>query len=370
MPHAIILQDDQDAQDDELIQQTLDPQSQLDFSRDLEPGEKADDAVDFGDLSDGDLADDDFIDGEGVRQETFSLELRAQSTPVGNIASFDSSTVRGDFDDLFGEEAPLSPEAGPSLAQAPLSLDHPLANAFASDAQVRVQRNNAEATPEFLEASSSQISLGHGDPRTLGPQLSREQQLQQELFALSTSGVAYSEYLPEPPENHQELLAILWPKFEPNATPRFMDLLPPKIVKYTGKQATKPPKPLNPSRIRLELAQDQEKAFRISSGCNERAFEDMEKSGAISIHPETSVDKSSDEGSTMDSDYDQCDLHGVSWQDLRVLCEEWEPINYEGSTASEMAEEFGTEQATGKSVDGIGSDAVHGIERLPIGVGD
>ena len=61
MPHATGTQEDQALLDDQLIQQTLDNLDGVllpEQDRELDIGDKADDAVDFADLSDDDLADD------------------------------------------------------------------------------------------------------------------------------------------------------------------------------------------------------------------------------------------------------------------------------------------------------------------------
>ena len=59
MPHATEPHDVEADRDQALIERVLDPQNtELDWTRELEPGEKADDAVDFEDIGGDDLADD------------------------------------------------------------------------------------------------------------------------------------------------------------------------------------------------------------------------------------------------------------------------------------------------------------------------
>ena len=305
MPHATSLGNPQDAEDDALIQEALDPQSTLDFDRDLDPGEKAVDAVDFGDLSDDDLADDDQGTSSAVVDGFQSSDIPLHAVQRGHSASPHSRPSGDDFDDLFGDESP-----------PPKKRDE--------GENCAAQAAEASIIPHVV---GNLVHRDFDEPlraKTQDSQFSKEQQLQQELFALSQPALNAAERLPEPPANGEELLAALWPRFERDATPRFMDLLPPKKAKFVGKEIPKPPRPLNPTKLNLEIAPDQERAFRLTSAGSKRIREDVDKLGEVSISLNKLTDISSDGESCGDSDSENDEIHGVSWQDLQMLCEDWD----------------------------------------------
>ena len=308
MPHATSVQNPQDAQDDDLIRQALDPQSTLDFTRDLEPGEKAEDAVDFGDLSDDDLAEDDESSVHGPVKHTPRRGVSEENAHDGHSAALESEANHDAFDDLFGDYGPPSLEQEGIGAQSAHSID------FTVLTQLPGATNDSSPMRPVL-------SRPHNRPS------SKEQQLQQELFALSRTGLAVVDSLPEPPANDEELLAALWPKFERGTTPNFMNLLPPKKARYVGKQVPKAPRPVNPTKVKLELAQDQEKSFKLSTGHSRHAWEDLERQGSVVIYRDGSAENESEEETDLDSLSETGEMNGVSWCDLQVLCGDWEAFN-------------------------------------------
>ena len=305
MPHATSPNPSQDALDELLIQQALDPQSQIDFNRDLDPGEKADDAVDYEDLDDDDLADDDAGYTAEVRVRSVSQDGRELGADASSFAHARLQQAKSEigFDDLFVEASPP-----PSTADNATSL-----TAKSAHNDTLSPGSNA---PTTRESSGTQF-LGSEDR-----QLSKEQQLQQELFALSGAGLAAPDLPPEPPANHEELLAALWPRFERNATPKFMDLLPPKKAKYVVKQRPRPPKPLNPTKIQLEIEQDQEKAFRLLKIPGKRTWDEIDYVRTVAIRPASPMETSTDDGLDMSSNAES-DVQGLSLHDLQILCEDW-----------------------------------------------
>ena len=352
MPHAVSPHDDQDAQDNALIQQALDPQSQLDFNRDLEPGEKADDAVDFGDLSDNDLADEEDLGADGVDRDTLSPTVLVDDAQREHSPILGSSIHRDEFSDLFGEDAPPPPERGQITTQV-MQLDDGVSRASwtPSGSQLHDQSLEPTAFAQSLETIGRDDFPLFVEPRNHGVSFSKEQQIQQELFALSRSGLSTAESLPQPPENHEELLAALWPKFERNITPRFMDLLPPKKAKYVGREISKPTKSINPTKIKLELAEDQEKAFRLSSGYTKHANDMMDRSGTVAIYLDTPIVNGSDEDVDTDSDCDNNGVQGISWHDFQVLCGDWESFGCAASDTSDELERTGKEAVLETAVD-------------------
>ena len=347
MPHAISPHDSQEEQDDLLIQQALDPENPIDFNRELEPGEKADDAIDFGDLSDDDLADDEdqiaselptrhvanidasFEGLEGFINDEEPPDLTKSDGPIGD-----------DFDDLFGD-LPSSPPGDGDRAKNPQPFIESVGMGGAVEFKGESHNGNNEnllETPGLeIEGPSELASQSIFRPINFNAKdtaLSREQQLQERLFAMSGSGFGGVDILPPPPENQEELLKSLWPKFRPDAIPEFMNLLPPKMTHYIGKKPLKRPKPVQPTKLNLELAQDQEKSFRLSSITSRRMQEDIDRAGLIAVGSTTAVKTTSDEDEEIESDYEHEPIGGISWQDLQVACQDWD-IYSQGSNEHE-----------------------------------
>ncbi|KAI5310346.1 hypothetical protein KEM55_008113 [Ascosphaera atra] len=342
------------------------------FARDLEVGEKAQDAVDYEDLSDEDLPEEEDATtttaqpaaapvaaaapeagGEGVGMENVDMDMNMAITDldlamgmgmdldlpnlgfeiegapetaaaphqlepiqeqpreedVDSLFGGDDEEVGAQeaaaedaLDDLFGEAEPELPtdqtaeqpadaekqevkreeeEQYPfaegrqvPLRPAPTGGATPLdetrrresAERRGKEAQAEAQRDEEEDEDEEAvrksreptqEAPEEQQEEPDMDPATF-----KEWQLQQALFAMSSYGMEP----PAPPENHEELLASLWPRFRKDELPRFLELLPPKRSYFIGKQPAKTPKKIVPTRLHLELAMDQERSFRSSVG--------------------------------------------------------------------------------------------------------
>lgn len=333
MPHAISPHDSQEEQDNLLIRQALDPENPFEFDRELEPGEKADDAIDFGDLSDNDLADD---EDEGKLLP--SLQVDDVHDALGGIEDFlQSEEAAGmtkgegpgedDLDDLF-RDIPSSP-ADVGVEEKPIqtcSVDVEMAGA-----------------PELGEEHSQLMDGLTSEPRAPDPcgipsqssiRPASLQQLQQELFAMSGSGMA--DILPPPPENQEELLMSLWPKFKRGTIPKFMDLLPPKKTSYIGKKSLKQPKPMQPTKLNLELAYDQEKGFKLASVNSRRIQEDTDRANFVSIADMTSVETATAEDEDMDSDLENTPIGGLSWQDFQFACGDWDVQDEPGPLLSEQ----------------------------------
>lgn len=336
MPHATSLRDSQEEQDDILIQQALDPENPIDFNRELEPGEKADDAIDFGDLADDDLAEDEeendahlhgtarsvnanesFEDVEDFMQDKGLPELIDESHPNGD----------GDeFDYLFGEtpSSPINAENELKEGQLPKSLDDV---AVPFDLETGgFEHFSKLPSLQTLETSQSQpqnlfrpLALN-----TDSSVLSKEQQLQQELFAMSGSGSGMMEILPATAENRGQIIAQLWPKFERDSILRLLDLVPMKKAHYVGKTSLKRPRPVQPTKLNLELGPDQEKSFGLPSTSNGRTLDETDRLGLVRILQIGSDENDSDDSVDLESDLEHEPLGGVTWQDLQVACEDWD----------------------------------------------
>lgn len=336
MPHAVTDHDAQSEADDLLIQKALDfdPSNDLDFNRELEPGEKAENAVDFEDISDNDLAEDEdevnehyppaqtvdnrgpsFDDLPDLTQDDDHLDITGGNGDDGD-----------EFDELFGD-TPSSPVGGEDGQGARTSDQMNMSFEFENNdpfsGRLQGVQGIDEAADNKVQSLINQPIFRPVDFRVENAAPSKEYRLQQQLFAMSRGEYANPEHLPAPPESQEELLASLWPKFEKGAIPRFGDLLPPKKARFVGKTPFRVPKPVHPTKVNLELAQDQEKAFRFSS-LAKKSQNDLDQPYLVHINDTGSNHSHTDSEVEIDSDFEGEPVGGVSWQDLQILCEDWD----------------------------------------------
>lgn len=362
MPHATEhdAADAEDADFQNVMRQINGPYGEggIDFdflSRDLEPGEKADDAVDYEDIDDEDLpeeeeattrrgADEDAMDtalDKGEKDELREMEDIFGEEDAGQRADGD------ELDDLFGD-VPSSPAAAAAVDQEdrtrdlffedeePPVADGPVEEEPAAEAQA-VDEEVDEVLEDKRAVSPDEEDM---DPATL-----RAWKLQQQLFAMHAPG---PDNPPAPPENVEELLQSLWPGFDRNALPRFLELIPHKKAYFTGKQPLKPPKPVQPTKINLDLAQDQERVFKAGGQVNKRALE-SEQLGLVPISAVSEEEESPEEDFEADTDTNEVLPGGVTMQDLRVICADWDTKSH--TSEMEIDEELETAKAMDQSAD-------------------
>lgn len=342
MPHATAGSGEHDGDDDyaklmEDLGGEKVPTGNYEFmARDLETGEKAVDAIDYEDIDDDDLADEE--EGGPVR------DSRQQKGDIGGdleglLQGGQPTQQGGDaFDDLFGD-VPSSPTGQyDTLASSQMngtgrSFD------FDDDGNSLNSSHSMTDFPSTQDQSSSSnkplfhdVDFGTKDKDVA---LSKALQLQQQLFAQSGYLGYGSDFLPAPPEDPEELLTQLWPKFDRNSIPRFLELLPPKKAQYVGKTPLKPPKPIQPTKINLEIAQDQEKAFKSTTLPNKRALED-ENHGLEFIFNNIPTVQDGNDDMDLEPDLEEELVGGVTMQDLEILCADWEIPS--GESDSEVAD--------------------------------
>lgn len=341
MPHAtdtMDAQDAQDAQDELLIQQALDPQTTFDFNRELEPGEKADDAVNYEDLSDDSLAEEEdklsHNDSAPQRQGPLYESLDDLRNEDGLQVTEENGVFGDEYDDLFGD-TPLSPtEIIDRAPEEPGSTLFPQLDSFEPEPPDTQNGYHQPLSGQNLaNGHKAEINQPHPLQALNAQTVSKEEQMQQYLISMSSQGAATHDSLLRVTleKDSTQDLATLWPKFERDSVPRFMDLLPLKRSYYAGKQPLKQPKPVYPTKLNLDLAQDQEKQFRLSSTPRRKLDADDERHGVvkISLVQPTEDDREEDGGFLSDSENET--VGGVTWQDLQIVCEDWD---YQSSIAS------------------------------------
>lgn len=169
---------------------------------------------------------------------------------------------------------------------------------------------------------------------------SREQQLQRDLFAMSGYGVSEMDILPPPPENQEQLLVSLWPRFQKGAVPKFMEILPPKKIRYSGKKPLKRPKIVQPTKVNLELGQDQEKSFMLPFDYGRKTQEDPGQSSIVSISNLSLDAGNCDESEDINSDSESKANEGITWQDMQIACQDWEIVDFKKSRSPYQDDEF------------------------------
>ncbi|KAK2735880.1 hypothetical protein FQN57_001086 [Myotisia sp. PD_48] len=285
------------------------------LNRELETGEKADDAVDYEDFDDDELPDEEeSAPVGGPVSHGNKLDELWGGEAEGEGADGIFHEVGGDeLDDLFGD-IPSSPVEN--------EVNHGIPTAATAD-QPEMGLGSLAPIPEDDLFDDEDITSDKdipGSPASLDmdPVTLRDYQLQQALFAMSAYG---PDNPPAPPENHEELLASLWPKFDKDAMPRFLELLPPKKARFVGKAPPKPPKRLNPTKIHLELAPDQERAFGLPATSHKRPVE-PDSSIVVIAQPSTSED--TDELVELAEESDEELPGGITMQDLQFICADWD----------------------------------------------
>ena len=272
--------DRQAAEDQEQMAKFLNPEpgqdnsDLLDLSRPLEAGDKADDAEDFEDISDDDLPE----------------EEDARVPNDGDLPGLtDDTGTSHDTDDLFGEggrgSSPFNDEFGAQFNTDDLFGDD------LPEEQVDIDELRRMNFPGFHHEINQ-------DPN-----------------------------IPAPAESREDFIKQLFPGFEKHTHLDWNKILPLNSQTVYGKAPFKPPRPFAPTKVSLDLALDQEKAFRApgtAQGDKRKRILEAEARGLVAIVDESDNDKSDNE----DFDWSRPDpnekIGGVTWADLELICDDWE----------------------------------------------
>ncbi|KAH7394206.1 hypothetical protein DE146DRAFT_737834 [Phaeosphaeria sp. MPI-PUGE-AT-0046c] len=279
-------------------------------ARELDRGEKADDAIDYEDIGDDDLPDEEFADGSG-EDDGFNLAAFAGDTiqETGDIPNHDDDAMErelfGDDDgfdldtgDVHHEDRPLDSIEGLLGANATHGAGSAQGHHASRNA---VQQEEEDDDPEYLEqmALFNQARLKKPDDK---------------------------EY--EAPKTTLEEFEKVWPNFEPDKPPRFFSLVPRKRAYYIPKVPQKPPKLMVLSKISLELATDQEKSFRLPpTNVPVKTTRQEDEGGLIHIMDDAEELRQTDEQNDLENieTFDESEKIGnISWNDLMIACEDWD----------------------------------------------
>ena len=97
----------------------------------------------------------------------------------------------------------------------------------------------------------------------------------------------------------------------------------------------KPPKPIHLTKVSLELAQDQERNFRTWPSAKQSVSEGNKHLGVVFVEGGISDEQASDESCGSDSDVEDDALGGITWQDLQIICGDWDTQSIADNDATE-----------------------------------
>jgi transcription initiation factor TFIID subunit 1, fungi type len=302
---------------------------------DLDVGEKAADAVDYEDISDDDLADDE--DDAGPVRPSEGMSAGKEDGLLGDTNGMptgdqDLPTLEGDNDDLFDDVDDLFGDSLSSpVGQLDMDSSKPLpsqANGvgtsfdFDNDTTLLNSSSTLEDPSSLPLQDQALVPFGQGVLQAIvednNDDMDPEVREQQALFAMAREGK-----IPPPIENHEELLAKLYPGFEKGKTMLWYKILPQTPAFYTGRPIPKPPKAIRPTKVNLDLAQDDEKSFKSGAASIKRRREDERQ--RVVLVTETTQNKQTQDGQE-DEEVDGYmePIGGVTWQDLQIICADWD----------------------------------------------
>ena len=263
----------QEKEDEQNLLTVLDPLNEnegLFADREVDQADKADDAVDYEDVSDDDLPDEEDATGP-------SVDNPGLTDDQGTSHDYDE-----EVDDLFGE--------GPSS---------PFGN-----------NEHNEVTQEDEELADDEDLIALNFPEHQG-------------FANQDPNI------PAPAESSEEFIKQAFPGFETGIILDFNKYLGPKPAHYIPKIPAKAPKPLAPTKVSLDLAPDQEKLFRIAGPAHSnkrKRVAEAEARGYIAIVEESDNELSGDEEFDYSLPSVDEEIGGITWADLEIICADWEPL--------------------------------------------
>lgn len=290
--------------------------------RELDRGEKADDAIDYEDISDDDLPEEEFTTGNGASNtQNFS-----GTTVQGSGESFEDGG--DDMDDLFGDGL-----SSPVLERAPHHEDKPVDSIedLISGAQPKTGDGRLQSASQDAAFGTTQEDDEDDDPEWL-----EQKRLFEEARKGKDDGTAPAT------TTSKEDFEKIWPNFEEKVPPRFFSLVPRKRAFYIPKVPQKQPKLMPFTKVSLELAVDQEKTFRLPSATpaagSKRQLEE-EQGSLVYITRVVKEEHDSDEQMELDN-LDPIDdsekIGNVSWNDLKIACEDWDILDDESTSDADQ----------------------------------
>lgn len=232
---------------------------------------KADDAEDFEDISDDDLPDE-----EPAPQAAGSFELPGLT---------DDGGTSHDTDDLFGEgreSSPFDPVLGPSSPQQqPEDTTYP---------SIRPETSFADNN-EFSFEAAVEGGLDNQDPN-----------------------------IPPAIESVEDFVKQKWPDFKQGVILNWNEILAPRPAEFRAAKPPRRPKPLLLTKLSLDIAPDQEKAFRVP-GYNAQSRGKQDGSdGLVHILPPGQEMGTNNGEFDLDAESDDEPINGLTLQHIDTIC--------------------------------------------------
>ncbi|EXJ91395.1 hypothetical protein A1O1_04507 [Capronia coronata CBS 617.96] len=284
-------------------------------SRELEAGEKAEDAVDYEDIGD----DESLPEEEPTQapQETRDVQdARTESPSVLLPGIEDSALDDFDDDDLFGPSSPILTAHEPQPAVASKKpLDKPTRDA-----------------DQESDLASEHGDDAHQDISMLQPELDEvedaEYRTQLALFAQSGRGLMPT----TEQENIEQWLKLEFPSFKRDETPFFNKLFPPRPHKWPAKTPPKPPKPVRPTKVTLDLEQEQKTSFNSAAGVAAPGT----AADIVSTEEPTVVNEVAE--SVDESDLDEPLPGNLTLSDLEFMCADFDTLSSAAHSEDDVVE--------------------------------
>jgi hypothetical protein len=272
-------------------------------------GEAKDDAaIDYADISD----DDDLPEDEGIA----GGPVQPLIAPLPGITDYGGDY---DEDDLFGD-GPSSP-AGAADGQ----------QSFADERG----RDEDELASEHGDAAPT---TSRGLDQEFDEEALAQYRIQKALFAQSGQIAPTTQE-----ENIEQWIKHDFPGYDRNETPQFHKLFPPKPRQFLGKTPLKPPKAIKPTKVSLELDQDQRANFNSNAQPRRRPWEGDDSVVVIEDPQDLEEDV---ETAEEESDIEEQLPGGVTMQDLEIMCADFDTLSAIAASDAE-AEEVATSFADG-----------------------
>lgn len=325
--------------------------------------QKADDAVDYGDISD--LSDEDDLPEEtqpstfdtnghdnGLQEEPFDDELGDISGDAD--AGPEDATMQDDddnLDDLFGDEPSSPVEHREPQETAPLADSDDRTAPAVSKPKLTVNTAVSGQDEDMLVIPTTlpdEITPAHesGEEDADAEAFAE----QQRLFQRSRLRLDRMEVDQDTPDQNEveELLAKVreyFPGFDETQTPRFGQILRPTLATWAPKKGVhKAPKPVAPTKVNVELGQDQMKAFKSILPIKPRALGADQCTYLTATKSQNDISSQEAWDDIFESDNeDEVLPGGVTIDDLRLICADWDilepPVSNDSAPEIELLDE-------------------------------
>ncbi|KAF2773302.1 hypothetical protein EJ03DRAFT_323802 [Teratosphaeria nubilosa] len=320
----------------------------LQFEGAIDQTDKADDAYDFEneDFDDDELPEEEQagnkldVDSDNV-DDAFALDpFSAPATNgfhAGEHASSDDLFGGEEHNDLFGEhlsspEQERQPVRPPPPPKRTGGLALPSKSGLVLPGQAGTYRppppSQPRARPSQHNSTSRTPKLHHNGYPQMSPtsmddsdEDDPEVVAQRKLFKSHENHLKGAEMQHATDEDWQRFFT-LFPEYSEHYNPKFTEIFPQRPVQYRGKIPLKLPKPVQPTKLSLDVLQDQERSFK-SSAAVKQGNEPLNVSHIVYFQQAGVVDDQSDDGLVQEYFGEDEVVGGLTVEDMALICQDW-----------------------------------------------